>query len=90
MSDLQKAVRLYHVYSQGKILFSEERPLLEKYAVVKCAKENMEPLPRRFVGKRLGNYGAEALVLRDMVPDGMMKEKCSIEDVIVFMAKGEK
>ena len=92
VSDLEKLCDYITFIHKGKLLFSEEKDLLlEKYAVVKCAKENMGLLAEEaVVGKRVGNYGAEALVLREMVPDGMMKEKCSIEDIIVFMAKGEK
>ena len=79
MSDLEKLCDYITFIHKGKLLFSEEKDLLlEKYAVVKCAKENMGLLAEEaVVGKRVGNYGAEALVLRDMVPDGMMKEKCS-------------
>ena len=92
VSDLEKLCDYIAFLHKGKLLFCEEKDvLLEEYAIIKCAKEEMSLLPPEAVlGKRVGNYGAEALVRRDRVPQGMAQERCRMEDIIVFMAKGEK
>ena len=45
--------------------------------------------PAAIHGKRVGEYGAEALVERDLVPSGLLVEKAALEDIILYLSKEE-
>ena len=40
-------------------------------------------------GKRIGEYGAEALVDRDRAPRNLLVERPTLEDIILYLAKEE-
>ena len=41
-------------------------------------------------GVRVGTYGAEALVEREFMPRDAVVDRASLEDIILYMVKGEK
>lgn len=92
LSDLEKVCDYIAYMSNGRLLFCEEKDeLLDKLAVVKCSRDELGNIERhKIIGVRETEFGAEALVYRDAVPEGMYCERAAIEDIMIFTAKGEK
>lgn len=90
VSDLEKVCDYIAFLHQGKLLMCEEKDqLLEKYAVIKIGRQDLEALdPEALAGKREGKYGVEALVYRNLIPSTFATEHTSLEDIILFLAKG--
>lgn len=92
VSDLEKICDYIAFLHQGNLLFCEEKDrLLEEYAIVRMSRGDFERIPREAVkGRKQTPYGVEALVRKDCVPISLAVEHTSIEDIILFLAKGEK
>jgi ABC-2 type transport system ATP-binding protein len=92
LSDLEKLCDYIAFLHQGQLLFCEEKDrLLEEYGVVTCTEAQLEELPEDAVlGIRRSPYGAKALVRRSGVSGAFAAERCSIEDIILYLAKGER
>lgn len=90
VSDLEKLCDYIAFIHQGTLLFYEEKDrLLESYGIVRCSKEQYETLPpESIVGVRHSTYGIEAMVDRTKLALTYAVSQMSIEDMIVFMAKG--
>lgn len=91
VSDLEKICDYIAFLHKGKLMFLEEKDGLgEKYGILKCSGEQLEALhPDAVKGKRSSRYGVEALVERSLVPEGLTLERAGIEDVMVYMVKGD-
>lgn len=92
VSDLEKLCDYVAFLHKGKLLLCEEKDvLLAQYGIVHCASEQLRNLAQEAVKyKKETPYGAEAMILRDAVPAGMKVSPISIEELFVFMVKGEK
>ncbi|MEG0145066.1 MAG: ABC transporter ATP-binding protein [Clostridia bacterium] len=92
LSDLDKLCDYIAFLHEGKLLLMEEKDaLLEKYACLKCGKADFEALePSAVVGYRASAYGVEALVLREKVPARLPLDKATMEDIMLYIVKGEK
>ena len=92
LSDLEKLCDYIAYLHHGRLLFCEEKDvLLERYGLMKCSRQALEDLDRRaVVAYRSGPYGVEALVERDRVPAGTPLDRITIEDIIIFSARGER
>ncbi len=92
VSDLEKICDYIAFLHQGHLLLCEEKDrLLEEYGMIHCTVEQLRELDQEAViGKKISAYGAEALVRRDAVPEGIAISPVSIEDLFVFMVKGER
>ena len=90
VSDLEKICDYIAFIHQGKLLFCKEKDrLLEEYAVVRMSTADFEAVPEKAVlGKKITNYGIEALVDRSAVNSALCTERTGIEDIILFLAKG--
>jgi len=90
VSDLEKICDYIAFIHKGKLLFCEEKDvLLEKYGIIRLPKAEFEAVPPEAVkGKKVTNFGVEALILRDKVSGAFSPERPSIEDIILFTAKG--
>ena len=77
---------------RGEILYSEEKDaLLERMCVVKCSAQQLERLDRTAVhGVRRGQFGAEVLAERALVPADLVADPATLEDIIVFTARKER
>ena len=63
--------------------------LLERYGIVRCTKAECAAFaPGTLCGMRESAYGVEALCARAQLPQGVSCARPSIEDVILFLAKG--
>lgn len=92
LSDLEKLCDYVAFIHKGKLLFCEGKDeLLEKYGVVRCARSQLADIPPGAVkGKRISEYGAECLVERNLVSSSFNIEKACVEDIILYMVKGDK
>lgn len=92
ISDLEKICDYFAFIHKGKLkIFEEKDKLLEEYAVIHCDKSEFELLPHDAVmGIRNNNYSINALVEKSKVPNGFTAERPSIEDIILYMVKGEE
>ena len=91
VSDLERICDYIAFLHKGKLVLCEEKDvLLDKYGILKCTKEQLANIPQEAIhGKRVGSYGVEALVERDFMPRDMMIDRASLEDIILYMVKGE-
>lgn len=90
VSDLEKICDYIAFIHNGKLLFCEEKDrILEKFSVIKCSKEDFEAIPASaIVGKKETPFGYEALVENTKVNDSMPKERTTLEDIILYHARG--
>ena len=89
VSDLEKLCDYVAFLHKGKLMLCEEKDrLLEEYGLLHCTSEELRQLPAEAVRYVKENpYGAEAMVRRSAVPDGMSVSPISIEELFVFMVK---
>lgn len=90
-SDLDKIADHITFIHEGKIVLSEPRDeLLDTYGVLKCTSDQLSSLDASAVrAYRKGAFGCEALVRRGLVPAGWPVEPVSIEQIMLFMTRGE-
>lgn len=90
-SDLDKIADYITFIHGGNVVLSEPRDvLLDTYGVLRCTAEQLAALdPAAIRGKRAGAFGCEALVRRDGVPQGWPVEPVNIEQVMLFLTRGE-
>ena len=89
VSDLEKLCDYVAFLHKGKLMLCEEKDrLLEEYGLLHCTAEELKQLPAEAVRYIKENpYGAEAMVRRSAVPDGLHVSPISIEELFVFMVK---
>ena len=92
VSDLEKICDYIAFLHRGRLVLCEEKDrLLEEYALVRLPEERLRELPEESViSRRASGYGTEALVLRGGIPAAIPTEHTSLEDIILFMAKGDE
>ena len=90
VTDLEKLCDYTAFLHNGKLLFIEEKDaLLERFAIVRCTKEQCAAFaPGTVRGMREGAYGVEALCERALLPQGVTAARPTVEEIIVFLAKG--
>ncbi len=89
VSDLEKICDYIAFLHKGRLLLCEEKDrLLEEYVMIRCSPEQLAGLP--ILGKRESSYGAEALIRRENLPRGIAAGKVNLEELFVFMVKGEE
>ena len=91
-SDLDKIADYITFIHQGRIVLSEPRDvLLDTYGVLHCTAEQLAALdPSAVRGKRVGAFGCEALVRRDGVPANWPVDPVNIEQMMLFLTRGEE
>ena len=90
-SDLDKIADYITFIHHGQIVLSDPRDeLLDSYGVLHCTAEQMSALdPSSVRSKRVGAFGCEALVRRDGVPANWPVEPVNIEQMMLFLTRGE-
>ncbi len=90
VSDLEKICDYIAFLHKGQLVLCEEKDLLlEEYSLVRLPENELARLPENcIVGKKSGGYYSEALILRSKAPDGIGMEHTTLEDIILFLAKG--
>ena len=92
VSDLEKLCDYVAFLHKGKLMLCEEKDkLLDEYCMVHCTPQEMKAIsdlsPEAIVYIRESAYGAEAIIQRKVVPDGVNISPISIEELFVFMVK---
>ena len=91
VSDLEKICDYIAFIHKGKMMLCEEKDrLLEQYGFLQTTEENLNALePGAVKGKKITKYGTEAIVDRSRVPATFDVRPVTIEELFVYMAKGE-
>ena len=92
VSDLEKICDYIAFLHRGRLVLCEEKDrLLEEYALIRLPEERLRELPEEsIISRRASGYGTEALVLRGGIPAAIPTEHTSLEDIILFLAKGDE
>lgn len=94
-SDLEKVADYITYLHQGRVVLSEAKDVLQdSYGRLACTAQQLSTIqPEDLVRVRKGSYGCEALVsdravFRKKYPQ-LMVEPISLEDIMLFIGKGE-
>ena len=92
VSDLERICDYIAFLHKGRLVLCEEKDLLlDKYGILKCSKEQLANIPEEAIhGRRVGTYGVEALVEREFMPRDAVVDRANLEDIILYMVKGEQ
>ena len=92
VSDLERICDYIAFLHKGRLVLCEEKDLLlDKYGILKCSREQLANIPQEAIhGRRVGTYGVEALVERAFMPRDAVVDRASLEDIILYMVKGEQ
>ena len=90
-SDLDKIADEITFIHKGEVLLSEPRDeLLDTCGILRCTADQLDALdPSAVRAKRVGAFGCEALVRRDGVPANWSVEPVNIEQIMLFLTRGE-
>lgn len=90
VSDLEKICDYIAFLHNGKLVLCEEKDtLLEEYALIRLSEHELSQLPPEcIVSRKVSGYGAEALILLAKAPGIQGYEHTTLEDIILFLAKG--
>lgn len=88
-SDLEKICDYITFLHQGKLVFSRPKDeLLESYVLAKGPQAAIDALdPDAVIGVRRSAFGAEALICRSALPEGMAADAPTLEDIMLFFGK---
>ena len=92
VSDLEKICDYIAFLHRGRLVLCEEKDrLLEEYTLIRLPEERLKELPEEsIISRRASGYATEALVLRGGIPAAIPTEHTSLEDIILFLAKGDE
>jgi len=92
ITDLEKIADYIAFLHRGKLIFCENKEeLLDRYGMINCTQAQFEELDKAAVlGRRKNQFGVEALVDRRRMKQGGPIERASIEDIMLYIIKGEK
>ena len=92
VSDLEKICDYIAFLHRGRLVLCEEKDrLLEEYALVRLPEERLSELSEEsIISRRASGYATDALVLRGGIPAAIPTEHTSLEDIILFLAKGDE
>ena len=89
-SDLEKICDYIAFIHEGRIVMCDTKDaILDKYGILHCTDDVLAELEDGAVaGSKSSDYGAEALVVRSKVPDTFDISQVSLDDIIVYIARG--
>ena len=92
LSDLEKVADYIAFINNGKILFMETKDeLKENYGICTLSNEEVTSIDEEaIVGRRVHSFGQELLVKKNLIPHGIIFQKPSIEDIMIYFVKGVK
>lgn len=91
VSDLEKICDYIVFIHKGKILISEGKDdLLEKYGILRIKETDLDNIPvEAIISKNKTSYGYELFILKDKISSNYKTEISSLEDIIIFLSKGD-
>ena len=91
-SDLEKICDYIAFIKNGEIIFVENKDeLKDKYALIHCTKQQFAEIDSSaVVGTKQTEFNVSALVFKEAVKEGMVAEKPSIEDIMLYSTKEVK
>lgn len=91
VSDLEKLCDYIAFLHKGKLMLLDEKDrLYERYGILRGGADVLDGVaPQAIVGKKATPYGVEAIVERDRAPRGYELAPVDIEQLFIFMVKGE-
>lgn len=89
ISDLEKICDYITFLHKGKVVFTHSKDdLLESFGILKCSHEQLAGIdPQNILGVRKNSFGAEVLVYKKNLDRGMIVDRASIEDIMLFYIK---
>ena len=92
VSDLEKICDYVAFLHKGRLTLCDEKDMIfERYGLLHTTKEKLAELdPASIMGSKVTDYGAEAIVKKELVPAGFELSQIGIEDLFIFMAKNKK
>lgn len=92
VSDLEKICDYIAFIHNGTVIMCEEKDRLrDDYAVIHCTEQQLSELNQSAViGVRRTAYGTTAVVKRNEIPHSFEFSPVTIEELFVFMIKGDK
>ncbi len=92
LSDLEKVADYIAFINDGKILFMETKDeLKENYGICTLSNEEVTSIDEEAIlGRRVHSFGQELLVKKNLIPNSIIFQKPSIEDIMIYFVKGVK
>lgn len=92
VSDLEKICDYIVFLHEGRMLLADEKDVLaERYALLTLGDEELAALDPACALRALRTHGAvRVLALRERLPAGVQAERCTIEDIMLLLTKGEE
>ena len=89
LSDLEKICDYIAFLHKGRLLLCEEKDRLkELYGVVRLSSTEFQKIPQSaIVGKRVTEYGTEAVVEKGVLSYGIETGQIDLEQLFLFMTK---
>ena len=91
ISDIEKICDRVAFMHKGEFAFCDFKDdILEKYAIIKCTKEQFEKMHSDdIIGFRATEFVTEVLVVKDKIKGDFVFEKPNLEDIVLFMLRGD-
>ena len=91
VTDLEKLCDYIAFLHNGRmIVFEEKDALIEQYGLFTGSADEVAALPAgAIIGIRENKYAVQALLARSKVDKSVPLEKCSLEEIIIFLSKSE-
>lgn len=92
VSDLEKICDYVAFLHQGTLVLHEEKDRLqETYGILRLGRTEAEDIPKEAIaGVRDNGYYKEMLVKRRLLPGNYTIERAGIEEIILYLARGEQ
>ena len=92
VSDLEKVCDYIAFMHKGKLMLCEEKDMLkDEYGIIRCSEEKFQEIDvAAVIGKKVSPYGVEAIVHRNKIPAGLEIAPVDLEQLFIFMVKGEQ
>ena len=92
VSDLEKICDYIAFLHEGELMLCEEKDALrEQYGIIRCSEELLQKISKdAVIGKKVSPYGVEAIVRRSEIPRDIEISPVDLEQLFIFMVKGER